>query len=296
MRFQADTVILDFDDTLYDWVGQWHASFSAMLAEISKISGIPEHELKPSIRRVHQDHHTSEYSFLIEAIPELHVGENSAMLGRYGPAIVAFKEQRDKHLRLFPDVLSTLKTLKAAGKCIVVFTESQLFYSKMRFKRFELDGLIDYLYTSSDKVSLEDQLVIQRRAHGPDFYELRHTRENSIRPGRLKPEPEVLLQIIAEVGSTASRSLYVGDSLFKDVLMANQAGVRGVWARYGASRDRDQYSLLREVSHWTDADIQREKDLATHDVSPDATLENGFWELLDLMGIKHGKHAAAPIA
>jgi phosphoglycolate phosphatase len=57
---------MDFDNTLYDWVAQWYAAFQPMFDEIQHISKLPSDLLKAEIRRIHQRHHTSEYSFLIE--------------------------------------------------------------------------------------------------------------------------------------------------------------------------------------------------------------------------------------
>ena len=34
------TVILDLDNTLFDWVDVWYKSFSAMLEELAKASGV----------------------------------------------------------------------------------------------------------------------------------------------------------------------------------------------------------------------------------------------------------------
>ena len=43
---KASVLITDLDNTLFDWVDIWHASFEAMLSEISKISGISIDALK----------------------------------------------------------------------------------------------------------------------------------------------------------------------------------------------------------------------------------------------------------
>jgi hypothetical protein len=59
-------LITDLDNTLFDWVALWCACFTAMMNKVVEISGIPVEDLKPEIRRVHQRHGTSEYSFLLE--------------------------------------------------------------------------------------------------------------------------------------------------------------------------------------------------------------------------------------
>jgi phosphoglycolate phosphatase len=45
----------------------------------------------------------------------------------------------------------------------------------------------------------------------------------------------------------------------KDIAMAQDAGVVDVLAAYGAVKHQEEYELLRQVSHWPDADVQREQ-------------------------------------
>ena len=54
------TLITDFDNTLYDWFRVWYESFTAMLAEIKRISGLSDDVLLPEIRKLHQQYRTSE--------------------------------------------------------------------------------------------------------------------------------------------------------------------------------------------------------------------------------------------
>jgi len=81
------TIILDFDNTLYDWVAQWYAAFHALFCEIQKISGMPADVLKAEIRKIHQRHHTSEYSFLIEELAVIRDGSVENTVSKYRSAI-----------------------------------------------------------------------------------------------------------------------------------------------------------------------------------------------------------------
>ncbi|PDT13879.1 hypothetical protein CO670_25965 [Rhizobium sp. J15] len=91
----------------------------------------------------------------------------------------------------------------------------------------------------------------------------------------------MLLDIIKTVGATIDRCAYVGDSLFKDVAMARDVGVFDIHAKYGESQRRPEYDLLRQVSHWTEADVQREKSIVEkgHDFEPSAVLTDSFAEI-----------------
>jgi hypothetical protein len=52
----------------------WYRSFSALLDGIVRISGIPQDELEPEIRDIHQRRGTAEYSYLIGELPSLRWG------------------------------------------------------------------------------------------------------------------------------------------------------------------------------------------------------------------------------
>lgn len=73
----------------------------------------------------------------------------------------------------------------------------------------------------------------------------------------------------------------MGDSLFKDVPMAQDCGVLDFFAEYGKAQHREEYELLRRVTHWTDADVQRERELYQRPVQATITLTRGFSELLE---------------
>jgi phosphoglycolate phosphatase len=68
----------------------------------------------------------------------------------------------------------------------------------------------------------------------------------------------------------------------KDVAMAQRAHVHDVLARYGAAQRRSEYELLRDVTHWSADDVEREKAIAegTTDIVPSCVLDHSFAELL----------------
>ena len=120
----------------------------------------------------------------------------------------------------------------------------------------------------------------QIRKYPAAHYKLKRTKHNYTPKGELKPNPQLLLNIIDEVGGQPSVTLYVGDNLWKDVEMAQDAGVIDVHAAYGTAHTKEEYDLLVKVTHWTDEDVAREKELKAHDVKAHTTLEKHFDELL----------------
>ncbi|KAA5599174.1 HAD family hydrolase [Blastochloris sulfoviridis] len=275
-------LITDLDNTLFDWVDVWYSCFSAMLQEICDISGLSADELKPEIRKVHQRHGTSEYSFLIEELPLLkQFFPDKDLLEVFRPAIERYRAERARTLRLYSGVADTLLIVKGSGALIIGYTESMAFYSNYRVRKLGLDGVIDKIFSPKDHdipkaLSREDI-----RKYPSSRYEFRYTQHHHTPAGSLKPDPDVLKEIVGTLGVGVSECVYVGDSLHKDIAMAQDAGVMDVYAEYGKAQHTSAYQLLREVTHWSDADVEREKRITTRDVKPGITLRSSFREIIE---------------
>jgi phosphoglycolate phosphatase len=76
-----------------------------------------------------------------------------------------------------------------------------------------------------------------------------------------KPNPRTLIDICSHYAVNASRAVYVGDSLVRDMYMAQKAGVHSAWAKFGTSYDKSLWPQLVRVTHWTEADVERENTL-----------------------------------
>jgi phosphoglycolate phosphatase-like HAD superfamily hydrolase len=289
-------LITDLDNTLFDWVATWHASFSALLNGVSEISGIPTSVLIPEIRRVHQQHGTAEYAFLLEEIPSLRSRyPASDMQVVFAKAIEAFRHARKATLALYPGVFDTLSTIRAAGCMVVGYTESMAFYTNYRLRKLDLDLLLDFLYSPADHQLPEGQTPEMIRRYPPEQYTLRHTKQINTPKGELKPNPTLLLDIINGVQGRRDQVIYIGDSLMKDISMAQRACVCDVWAKYGTAQSRPEYSLLREVTHWSDEQVERERKLTASQVQPTFTLEGSFSDILDLFEFVPFNKASDPV-
>lgn len=278
----VDTLILDIDNTLFDWFAVWYASFAPLREAVIAETGKTPEEIDASIRRVHQTRRTSEYTFLLEEIDVLEeLRASGDIRERFKGAVEASRRNRDQSLALYPSVFRSLWDIKQRGTRIVAYTESMAFYSAYRLKRFGLDGVIDVLFSPADHDHPTGVSLDKLRRLPDDFYELQVTQIRHTPPGELKPNPHVLSDIIREVGASLDRTAYVGDSLFKDVAMARDLGVMDIHAKYGESQRKPEYSLLQNVSHWTEEDVERERKITAkgHTVEPSATLKESFAEI-----------------
>ena len=292
MKQAKTALITDFDNTLFDWVELWLHCFSAMLDSIVQISGISKEQLIPEIRAVHQKHRTSEYSFLVEELPSLRFflhGRSATEV--FAPAIDIYRDQRRRHLKLYPTVAETLLQIKGRGTRIIAYTESMAFYSNYRLRRLGLDGVFDYVFCPVDHVLPEGLSADDLRHYPAQHYELRYAKQRYTPKGSQKPDDDVLNAIIEELRLNKPDCIYVGDSLMKDVAMARDCGVDDVWAKYGQAHKRPEYRLLQVVTHWTLEEVKREQMIRERvDVQPTHVLTKSFSEILGLFDFRdfHG--------
>lgn len=125
------------------------------------------------------------------------------------------------------------------------------------------------------------------RFYAPESYGLKYTVHHYTPEGEVKPNPDTLVQIIADLGAAIDEVVYVGDNILKDVLMAQQAGVTDVHALYGASQHKPEYELLRKVTHWTPEMVERERHaLKPGGLVPTHVLDKEFAQILPLFEIR----------
>jgi len=255
---QQKLLITDLDNTLYDWVTFFTASFQSMVVELTRLIDVKEETLLDEFKAVHQRYGNSEQPFAILELPS--VQQRFAGLSRdqvikeIDPALHHFNSTRKRILTLYPGVAETLSDLQAAGIKIVGHTEAILANSYWRLRALGIDGFFSRLYTLEGKDAIH--IAPESRWLDPPegFVTVvpRHER---------KPNPQLLADICRREGADVTSAYYLGDSLVRDVAMAKQAGVAAIWARYGTQYDARCWAYLVKITHWTDEDVTREKDL-----------------------------------
>ena len=286
-RPAVTVLVTDMDNTLFDWLRMWHAAFGAMLDRLTADSGVTRDTLEQELYTLHQRYGTTEYAFAIQELPALRSRHPPEELPtRYAGAIEAYRTMRRQTLSLYPGVLDTLQTIRAAGTLVVAYTESRAYYAAYRVRALGLDGVLDSLYSPPDHVLPEGVTPSLIRRYPPEHYRLHRTVHHHTREGVWKPAAAVLLGILSDVGAAPGDAAYVGDSLVKDVAMAQAASVRDVFARYGDVRNRPGYALLRRVTHWAPTVLAGSERLTEADVLPTHVLTNGFAELLGLIDFR----------
>jgi FMN phosphatase YigB (HAD superfamily) len=275
------TVICDFDNTLFNWFDQWFNSFSKLVDKLEQL-GLNKEQLLVNIRTVNKVHGTSEYHNL------LHELDLDKELGNQKEDIIKelnlfYLQQKQINLKLYPDVLDTLRILKEIGCKIIIYTESRPLYSNKRIIQLRLDGIVDVIFSPEHHVDVEPSVL-------ENNCKLKSTEHFSLPKQDFKPNPKTLTDIINYFGSSKDEVIYIGDSKMKDIQMANQAGVTSVWAKYGCDISYEEYSLLKQVSHWTDEDIAKEEEIKRNSIGehliPKYTLNDSFQEVLNFFEFK----------
>lgn len=278
-------IVTDLDNTLWDWFDAWYQSFSAMLARLTELSGVPQENLEAQIRKIHQLRGTTEYSWLVREVPAL-----IAAAAPRSPAVVfdeavhVLNSRRKAATKLYPGVRNALDELKKCGVTIVAYTESIAYWTEWRVRHTGLDGVIDVLYSAPDHDWPAGVTAEEVRMLPPSEYGLKRTRHQHVPSGILKPNVEVLNSILDEQGFKPEQAVYVGDSLMKDIAMAQEARVLDAHAEYGQVQTKIEYDLLRRVSHWSDEDVAREREIAQSVgvITPTIICRQSFAEVVPL--------------
>lgn len=272
-------VITDLDDTIWDWLAMWSKSFKPYFEAIKNKFDIDENKLKNDFKAIHQKYGTTEASYIYNELTTLSFEQKKeidkkSILGK--SILHNYYSNKKNNLKIYDGVLETLKEIKNCGAYIVGFTESNAFFTKYRIKHLGLDGIFDCIYTPKGYEIPDNVNQVYDENHWePEFTEIRYLPRNT-----KKPNHEILDVIIADFKADKKSTIYIGDKLDRDILMAQEANVISVHAKYGHVINSIEYDLLRDVTHWTDEDVEREKKNADlHADTPDYILNRSYAEL-----------------
>lgn len=266
-------LITDLDNTLYDWVTFFTASFRSMVEELTLLLDLPEQVILDEFKVIHQRYGNSEQPFAVLELPALQRRfpdlRREEVLRKIDSALHRFNSVRKRTLTLYAGVAETLSELQHDGIKIVGHTEAIFANSYWRLRALGIERYFSRLYTLEGKDPIHTS-PHNRWIDPPEGFLTVVPREER------KPNPRLLMDICQHEGVEPTSAWYVGDSLVRDVAMAKQAGVKAIWARYGTKYDPECWTYLVRITHWTDEDVQREKDLKARygNVAPDYTVDS----------------------
>jgi phosphoglycolate phosphatase len=278
---EIELVITDLDNTLYDWVTFFVQSFYDMLSVATGLLGADEEQLVRELRVVHQRHHNSEHPFALletdivkRTWPDADRRQLAALLD---PAFHAFNSTRKRTLVAYPGVVDTLNELSRTGVPVVGHTEATVPNALFRLNSLGLAPLLRKLYAAEPTGDSHPN---------PTGAELTAKSELPVRYLGLderKPDPRIIFDICKEFSVPPRRTLYIGDSISRDIGMAAEAGALSAWARYGTKFEKRFWEQLVRVTHWTADDVKRAEVAQARygQTKPDLVLEESFSEILE---------------
>lgn len=270
-------LITDLDDTLYSWIGFFIPAFYGMVEELSHILNKESTTLLKEYKQIHQQKGSVEYPYATLYLPSVvnaYPGDTpEERLQKLDTVFHRFNSIRKKHLELYPHVKATLTQISQMGIKIVGYTESAEENGFYRLQKLGIAHLFQHVYVSDSQYERPDYLPSSEKTrvvHGK------------------KPNPELLRQICVQESVPVTETVYIGDSITKDIYMAKVAGVTSVLCKYPCDPQaaNDLYQKLVTISHWTDEDFQREKEIKqicqSNDIRPDYTVDS-FKQLIDII-------------
>lgn len=259
--------VTDLDDTLYSWIGFFIPAFYDMVQELSEIINVPQDKILEEYKAIHRKVGSVEYPFATISLPSVkrkYDGYTEEQIkGELNSAFHKFNSKRKQLLKLYPGVEDTLKFLDYKNIPVIAYTESAEENGFYRLRKLGIDSFFKKVYVSDSSYIRPDTIPTSPKTfvvHGN------------------KPNTEILKRICQNEKISIKETLYIGDSLSKDMLMAKDAGAISVWCNYPKADIQDLYSKLVAVSHWKNEDFQREEqyknEWKTKGYKPDFTIHS----------------------
>jgi phosphoglycolate phosphatase len=279
-------VILDLDGTLYSWIDFYGPSFRAMVHSLNKLLDIDEEDLIESFKKVYQKHGSVEYSFSVQELDiweDLDWSDEEIRDIAIKAARGAFRRARKRYLKLFTGVKETLDWFTYEDIIIFASTDAPYFHAEKRLKSLGIDkyfaGLICLKFNQIPNIL---PLDVQKKIN-QDSYQSRIPHIIEINKEYLKPDPTPLINLILEFNLDKNRTFYVGDSLEKDILLAQEVGVIDIWAKYGKeSYQQKNLDTIIKITPWNKEDVKKSISISK-EINPSFTI-NEFSELINIMG------------
>jgi len=263
---QTKLIVLDIDNTVFDWVTYYTNALWALLGSTSKIIGIPADVLAEESKHVFERHGSIEYPFVIQELPSVikHYGDNiDLMLNEcVDPSRQIFLDVAKHHLKPYAGTEDVFATLEKRFPNVprVALTDAPRYVAMWKLNKLGLLNHFSAVYGLADpRIPTSD--VAQRVKVSPRIL-LKHLQQSNFGfQGKIRILPDeyekpgtrglktVLMDFELDEGAELRRHvLWVGDNLRKDVGLGQRLGVRTAWASYGAKIDPQMLAKLNKFS------------------------------------------------
>jgi FMN phosphatase YigB (HAD superfamily) len=269
-------LLVDIDNTLYDWPRFYAPSLRAMIHALSRELSISEEQLYDECKAIFAQHGSLEYAFVIQeldSVRRLPVEEIQRLI-KVGRG--AFNRVSRKQLQPYDGVRDTLRWLRQQKVRVIAITNSPLWRAQDRLWQLRLDGLLDGIVAWEGFEAPEDDSTagFVRSGHENQRSRIPANARWSLPEDACKPCEKHYLVALEHLQCQPEDAWAIGDSLAKDLEPAHKVGIHTIWARYGSGFDpdnKDSKTLLR-VTHWDSSRIAT--TYHKNDFLPDKVVDN----------------------
>jgi phosphoglycolate phosphatase-like HAD superfamily hydrolase len=257
---RIDTVVWDLDNTIWDWIIMHLAGMRATSAKISEIIGIPEDDVKESMKKVYGNVKTFDYKALLQEMDVIHkwageIGDVRKMVQKIldlGFTVhTTYTHARNQNFHLYDGAEDVLSQIRNSGRDNVAISDAPLSKILRRLKHFGIDKYFDAIYGQPDA---KTQTEIEGGGHLAHYeearrdsglYEVAIPMEGIVTLSINQRKPDIdLANILNKTREEVSQTvLVVGDSFAKDMMMAYNNGCHAVFAGYGVPSDPIRFGL-----------------------------------------------------
>lgn len=258
-------IILDLDNTLYDWNDAYTISFMSLVNLHHELFSISEKDVIVNFKKYFKKQGTLEILPTLDYMityPNNHLNETELKI-LANKSCQFFLDAWKKNISLYEGVYEAIKTLKSNDIKIIAFSDASMFWATYRLRCLKILSAFDKIYAPLDNIKLPDCII-----NNPQKYRV-------IDKQRRKPNTSVVEEIIKCYDIDCQNVFMLGDNLNKDIECASNTGINSIWARYGTKHSSNSGKLLRNITPWTKTDTSSL-------ISPDYTIDN-FIELIKIV-------------
>lgn len=223
------TALLDFDNTIANWVKYAAKAYPAMAEALAEKSGLPKELIIEEMIKVYAKYQTVEHTPLVQEM-EIFKGR-SDLKQLIVAAKTAFTVQRNAHLEIYPGILELLEALKSRNIKIVILTDAPHIQATLRSRQLNIHHLID------DLIGLKSPDLEQ--IHEPFRNQYKDIPFKTHISDHEKPHTKLqeLLSIIHErpisLEEIEATTFLAGDNLTKDIQLAVNFKLDAFHCQYG---------------------------------------------------------------
>jgi phosphoglycolate phosphatase-like HAD superfamily hydrolase len=294
-------LVLDIDNTIFDWVSYYTNSFWAMLENVSNCIQVPAEQLASEARLVFESHGSIEYPFVIQELPSVdrfYGDDIDRMLQEaVEPSRQIFLDIAKQYLFPYEGVRECFAQLRQRFPDVprVALTDAPRYVAMWKLNKLGLLSDFSAVYGLADpriptcdrtqRVKVNPRILLKHLQQSnfgfagkirilPDEYE---------KPGTRGLKTVLMDFEMDEDDEHRHHVLWVGDNLRKDVKLGQKLGVRTAWAKYGASVKPDLLSRLNLFSPPQNIHKNASMPVGGADTpNPDIVLEK-FGDLIEFM-------------